>query len=152
MYFIIVFGIVPSVREAIHSLTAHSFWHSLQVHLSLKFNWLLSFYSLWFTKLEELSFLSCFYRRPCFQLHLHGLIDLSKYHNFVASYNFLMPKTKGPRFNPAGNYMVKANRRNTRVSIIGETFKFLYVLLYVVLVSLFLTSNIFHTLFYCFYC
>ena len=58
-----------------------------------------------------------------------------------------MPKTKGPRFNPAGNYMVIANRRNTRVSIIVETFKFLYVLLFVVLVSLLLTSNIFHTLF-----
>ena len=51
---------------------------------------------------------------------------------------------------PAGIYLLKANSRNTRTmcDICSKLTKKIPV----VLVSLLLTLNIFHTLFYCFYC
>ena len=56
---------------------------------------------------------------------------------------------------PAGNYMFKISNRNTgkKCEICSKlTIKIPAHAIGVVLVSLLLTLNIFHTFFYCFYC
>ena len=72
---------------------------------------------------------------------------------FVSKYLRKTRRFQSNNNNPAGIYLLKFNYRNTRTTYKqGEICSKLTTTDDAVLVSLLLTLNIFHNLFYCFYC